>query len=144
MVTSGVRGSALGGAALAAVSSGEGANVVWSISLQPVSSNAAARIHFACMPLSCSKAAGGQDAPPNARTPSMTAQTNQRIDGKRLWDSLMSMAEIGATPKGGVRRLTLTEVDRRGRDRFRAECEAAGLAVRVDAIGNMFARRAGR
>ncbi len=74
----------------------------------------------------------------------MSAQTNQRIDGKRLWDSLMSMAEIGATPKGGVRRLTLTEVDRRGRDRFRAECEAAGLTVRVDAIGNMFARRAGR
>ena len=74
----------------------------------------------------------------------MTAQTNQRIDGKRLWDSLMSMAEIGATPKGGVRRLTLTDVDRRGRDRFRAECEAAGLTVRVDAIGNMFARRAGR
>ena len=74
----------------------------------------------------------------------MTAQTNQRIDGKRLWDSLMGMAEIGATPKGGVRRLTLTDVDRRGRDRFRAECEAAGLTVRVDAIGNMFARRAGR
>ena len=74
----------------------------------------------------------------------MTAQTNQRIDGKRLWDSLMSMAEIGATPKGGVRRLTLTEVDKRGRDRFRAACEAAGLTVRVDAIGNMFARRPGR
>jgi N-carbamoyl-L-amino-acid hydrolase len=74
----------------------------------------------------------------------MIAQTNQRIDGKRLWDSLMAMAQIGATPKGGVRRLTLTEVDRRGRDRFRAECEAAGLTVRVDAIGNMFARRAGR
>jgi beta-ureidopropionase / N-carbamoyl-L-amino-acid hydrolase len=74
----------------------------------------------------------------------MTAQTNQRIDGKRLWDSLMTMAEIGATPKGGVRRLTLTDVDRHGRDRFRAECEAAGLTVRVDAIGNMFARRPGR
>ncbi|MEJ0017195.1 MAG: Zn-dependent hydrolase [Acetobacteraceae bacterium] len=74
----------------------------------------------------------------------MTAQTNQRIDGKRLWDSLMSMAQIGGTPKGGVRRLTLTEVDQRGRDRFRAECEAAGLTVRVDAIGNMFARRPGR
>ncbi|MBW4092871.1 MAG: Zn-dependent hydrolase [Proteobacteria bacterium] len=69
---------------------------------------------------------------------------NLRIDGKRLWDSLMSMAEIGATPKGGVRRLTLTEVDKRGRDRFRALCEAAGLTVRVDAIGNMFARREGR
>lgn len=70
--------------------------------------------------------------------------TNQRIDGKRLWDSLMSMAEIGATPKGGVRRLTLTEVDKRGRDRFRTWCEALGLTVRVDEIGNMFARREGR
>ncbi len=74
----------------------------------------------------------------------MSVQTNQRIDGRRLWDSLMRMAEIGATRKGGVRRLTLTETDRRGRDRFRALCEAAGLAVRVDAIGNMFARREGR
>jgi N-carbamoyl-L-amino-acid hydrolase len=74
----------------------------------------------------------------------MAAQTNQRIDGKRLWDSLMGFAEIGATPKGGVRRLTLTDVDKRGRDRFRTECEALGLTVRVDAIGNMFARRAGR
>ncbi|HEY1932509.1 MAG TPA: Zn-dependent hydrolase [Acetobacteraceae bacterium] len=72
------------------------------------------------------------------------ANTNQRIDGKRLWDLLMTMAEIGATAKGGVRRLTLTDVDKRGRDRFRAECEAAGLTVRVDAIGNMFCRREGR
>ncbi len=74
----------------------------------------------------------------------MTAGTNQRIDGKRLWDSLMSMAAIGATPKGGVRRLALGEVDRAGRDRFRALCEQAGLTVRVDAMGNMFARRPGR
>ena len=72
------------------------------------------------------------------------SQTNQRIDGKRLWDSLMGFAEIGATPKGGVRRLTLTDVDRRGREKFRGECEAAGLTVRVDEIGNMFARRPGR
>ena len=70
--------------------------------------------------------------------------SNQRIDGKRLWDSLMSMAELGATPRGGVRRITLTEVDKAGRERFRSWCEAAGLTVRVDAIGNMFARRAGR
>lgn len=70
--------------------------------------------------------------------------SNQRIDGKRLWDSLMSLAEIGATPKGGVRRITLTDLDRQGRERFRSWCEAAGLTVRVDAIGNMFARRPGR
>ena len=74
----------------------------------------------------------------------LMAQTNQRIDGKRLWDTLMAFAEIGATAKGGVRRLTLTDVDRRARDRFRAECETLGLTVRVDAIGNMFARRPGR
>lgn len=71
-------------------------------------------------------------------------QTNQRIDGKRLWDSLMGFATIGATPKGGVRRLALSDVDRQGRDRFRTECEALGLTVRVDAMGNMFARRPGR
>jgi len=69
---------------------------------------------------------------------------NARIDPLRLWDALMDMAAIGATPKGGVRRLTLTEVDRAGRDRFRALCEAEGLTVTVDAIGNMFARRQGR
>ena len=72
-----------------------------------------------------------------------TQQTNHRIDGVRLWGSLMDMARIGATPKGGVRRLALTELDRQARDRFRALCEAAGLVVRVDAIGNMFARREG-
>ncbi|HWX49708.1 MAG TPA: Zn-dependent hydrolase [Roseomonas sp.] len=70
--------------------------------------------------------------------------TNQQIDAKRLWDSLMSMAEIGATPKGGVRRLTLTEVDKAGRQRFTEWCETLGLKVRVDAMGNMFARREGR
>jgi len=72
------------------------------------------------------------------------SSTNQRIDGKRLWNSLMDMARFGATPKGGVRRLTLTDIDRQGRDHFRARCEAAGLTVRVDEIGNMFARRPGR
>ena len=70
--------------------------------------------------------------------------TNQRISGRRLWESLMDMATIGATPKGGVRRLALGDVDRQGRDRFRALCEDTGLAVRVDGIGNMFARRPGR
>jgi N-carbamoyl-L-amino-acid hydrolase len=74
----------------------------------------------------------------------MTFNTNQRIDGVRLWDSLMAMAQIGATPRGGVRRLALSEVDREGRAAFRLLCEAAGLSVRVDSMGNMFARRPGR
>lgn len=74
----------------------------------------------------------------------MSTSTNQKINGTRLWDALMAMAEIGATPKGGVKRLTLTEVDKAGRQRFTEWCEALGLKVRVDAIGNMFARREGR
>jgi N-carbamoyl-L-amino-acid hydrolase len=69
---------------------------------------------------------------------------NVRINERRLWDLLMEMARIGATPKGGVRRLALSAVDKEGRDRFRALCEAEGLTVSVDAIGNMFARREGR
>src|SRR5262249_54427786 len=47
------------------------------------------------------------------------------------------------TQKGGVRRLTLTDVDRRGRDQFVQWCKEAGLAIQVDGIGNIFARRAG-
>ncbi|WP_431280699.1 Zn-dependent hydrolase [Humitalea sp. 24SJ18S-53] len=70
--------------------------------------------------------------------------TNRKIDAARLWDSLMAMASIGATPKGGVKRLTLTEVDRQGRDLFATWCAEAGLTIRVDAIGNMFCRRPGR
>jgi len=81
--------------------------------------------------------------PPYPKDKPMSS-SNQRIDGKRLWDSLMDMARFGATPKGGVRRLTLTDIDRQGRDHFRARCETAGLTVRIDEIGNMFARRPGR
>jgi N-carbamoyl-L-amino-acid hydrolase len=69
---------------------------------------------------------------------------NLRIDGARLWDSLMEMAQIGATEKGGVNRLALTDLDRDSRDLFRRWCEAAGCTVTFDAIGNMFARRPGR
>jgi len=66
-----------------------------------------------------------------------------RINGERLWQSLMELARIGATPKGGVKRLTLTDTDREARDRFARWSREAGLEVAVDAIGNMFARRAG-
>ena len=65
------------------------------------------------------------------------------IDRKRLWQSLMDLAKVGATPKGGVRRLALTEVDRQGRDLFVRWAREAGLAVRWDRVGNIFARREG-
>lgn len=68
---------------------------------------------------------------------------NLRINADRLWASLMELAKIGATPKGGVKRLTLTDEDRRGRDLFARWAREAGLAVEIDAIGNVFARRGG-
>ena len=73
----------------------------------------------------------------------MAAETNLRINGKRLWSSLMEMAKIGATPKGGVNRLTLTDLDGQSRDLFATWCRDAGCTVSVDAMGSMFARRAG-
>ena len=66
-----------------------------------------------------------------------------RINADRLWNSLMELAKIGATPKGGVKRLTLTEEDRAARDLFARWAREAALAVEVDAVGNIFARRAG-
>jgi N-carbamoyl-L-amino-acid hydrolase len=67
-----------------------------------------------------------------------------RINGKRLWDNLMDLAAIGATQKGGVCRLALTPLDRQGRDFFVSQARAAGCSIRVDSIGNIFARREGR
>ncbi|WP_353191547.1 Zn-dependent hydrolase [Pandoraea pnomenusa] len=67
-----------------------------------------------------------------------------RVDGARLWNSLMQLAQIGATEKGGVCRLALTDLDRQGRDLFVTWAKEIGCTVRVDAIGNIFARRAGR
>ncbi|WP_291713344.1 M20 family metallo-hydrolase [Bradyrhizobium sp.] len=74
----------------------------------------------------------------------MTMIPNLKIDPQRLWDTLMETAKIGGTPKGGIRRLTLTDEDKRVRDWFRAQCEALGCVVTVDEVGTMFARRAGK
>jgi N-carbamoyl-L-amino-acid hydrolase len=73
----------------------------------------------------------------------MSDLSNVRINGQRLWDSLMEMAKIGGTPKGGCKRLTLTDLDKQGRELFRAWCQQAGCSVTVDEMGNMFAHRAG-
>jgi len=69
---------------------------------------------------------------------------NLGINGDRLWQSLMEMAKIGATEKGGVCRLALSDLDKAGRELFIRWCEQAGCTVSVDRMGNIFARRAGR
>jgi N-carbamoyl-L-amino-acid hydrolase len=74
----------------------------------------------------------------------MPRAENLAINPERLWESLMAMAKIGATEKGGSKRLALTDLDRAGRDLFIRWCEAAGCTVTIDRMGNIFARRRGR
>ena len=68
---------------------------------------------------------------------------NIRINGERLWDSLMDMAEIGPGVAGGNNRQTLTDDDAKGRELFQKWCEVAGCSMGVDSMGNMFATRPG-
>ena len=69
---------------------------------------------------------------------------NIKINSDRLWQSLMDIAQFGATPKGGVCRLALSDEDRQARDTFVKWCTDAGCTVTVDKMGNIFARRPGR
>jgi beta-ureidopropionase / N-carbamoyl-L-amino-acid hydrolase len=73
-----------------------------------------------------------------------TANAPLRINSERLYKSLMTLAQIGATAKGGVCRLALTELDRQARDLVVGWARAEGCSIRVDQIGNLFMRRAGR
>jgi beta-ureidopropionase / N-carbamoyl-L-amino-acid hydrolase len=68
---------------------------------------------------------------------------NLRINGDRLWDSLMEMARIGPGVAGGNNRQTLTDADKAGRELFQRWCEEAGLTMGVDRMGTMFMTRAG-
>ena len=70
--------------------------------------------------------------------------TGLQTDSQRLWTALMDLAQLGATPKGGVNRQAMTELDRQARDLFIDWCRAEGCTIRIDAIGNIFARRPGQ
>lgn len=78
------------------------------------------------------------------QTQDVLQSTQAHINGERLWQSLMELAQLGATPKGGVCRLALTDLDRQARDLFVTWAEQAGCTVSVDGVGNIFARRPGR
>jgi N-carbamoyl-L-amino-acid hydrolase len=74
----------------------------------------------------------------------MTPKSNLTINPQRLWDQIMETAQFGATAKGGIKRLTLSDDDKRVRDWFKRQCEELGCTMSVDAVGNMFALRPGR
>ena len=67
-----------------------------------------------------------------------------RVNGKRLRSTLEDMANIGATPGGGVQRLTLTDTDKQARDLFVQWLHEIDLGVTVDEMGNIFGKRAGK
>jgi len=69
---------------------------------------------------------------------------NPRINGDRLWSSIMETARFGATPNGGIKRLTLTKEDAAVRHWFKEQTETLGCKVIVDEVGNMFAIRPGK
>ena len=73
----------------------------------------------------------------------MTSPGNMRVNGERLWDSLMEMAKVGPGIAGGNNRQTLTDADAEGRALFRSWCEAAGMTMGLDRMGNMFMRLEG-
>jgi N-carbamoyl-L-amino-acid hydrolase len=72
------------------------------------------------------------------------SHANLRIDIGRLLDRLDRLGQIGAIEGGGNARLALSDLDRQGRDLVAAWMKQLGLAVTVDAIGNVFALRKGR
>ncbi len=69
--------------------------------------------------------------------------SNLQINSDRLWDSIHELAKIGPGVRGGSNRQTLTDADAEGRALFKSWCDAAGMTMGVDALGNMFARREG-
>ncbi len=73
----------------------------------------------------------------------MGGAVDLRVDGERLWRSLMEMARVGATPEGGCRRLALTDEDAQGLELFRLWASEAGCSIAQDEVGNFFAERAG-
>jgi N-carbamoyl-L-amino-acid hydrolase len=76
-------------------------------------------------------------------TPAPTRHADIQIDGERLWTTMHTLAEIGATKAGGVARVALTDVDKAGRDQFIDWVTALGCNVQIDRIGNLFARYEG-
>lgn len=73
----------------------------------------------------------------------LPARALPRASRDRLWRSLAELAAIGATARGGVRRLALTDRDAQGRARVEGWLREAGCTIRRDRIGNLYAIRLG-
>ena len=70
-------------------------------------------------------------------------QSPLRVNGKRIVDHLLALAEFGKNPQGGVSRVAYSDADKQGRDYVLGLMRAAKLDVTIDAGGNLIGRRAG-
>lgn len=98
---------------------------------------------MAHQPTSRQNGAAGQEGRQMTDASGPLSAANMRVDGERLWDSLMQMARIGPGVAGGNNRQTLTDADAEGRALFRRWCEGAGMTMGLDRMGNMFMRHEG-
>ena len=71
------------------------------------------------------------------------SQAAAKVDESRLWQRLMELGQIGATDKGGVCRLALTDEEIRARRLLIAWAQEIGLGVYTDEISNLFFRLEG-
>lgn len=74
---------------------------------------------------------------------SFLAQSTLRVNGKRIMDHILALAEFGKNPQGGASRVAYSDADKQGREYVLGLMRAAKLDVAIDAAGNMIGRRAG-
>src|SRR3546814_7656223 len=75
--------------------------------------------------------------------PSSLPPAAAAVDETRLWNRLMTMAEIGATPRGGVNRPALSPDDARARRLLADWAVELGFSVAIDEVANLYVRRPG-
>ena len=66
-----------------------------------------------------------------------------RVNGKRIMDHILALAEFGKNPQGGVSRIAYSDADKQGREYVLGLMRAAKLDVTIDAAGNLIGRRQG-
>ena len=79
----------------------------------------------------------------DARRRDVRSRQRLRVDGERINRQLLELAQFGKNPYGGVSRVAYSEFDRQGREWAMNVMREAGLAVSIDAAGNIFGRRPG-
>jgi len=71
------------------------------------------------------------------------SQSALRVNGKRIVDHILALAEFGKNPQGGASRVAYSDADKQGREYVLGLMKSAKLDVKIDAAGNLIGQRAG-